>query len=153
MKETTRIKALFKNLYNGDPWLAITLLGTLENITSEQAAKRAAPGMNSIWEITNHLINWRKTVLQRVHGTVIPSPDHNYFLPVEDNSAKAWQETLKILEETQQQWEDFLQKMEDDDLQNHYPANHYTHYEHIHGIIQHDAYHLGQIALLAKHFT
>ena len=31
-----------------------------------------------------------------------------------------------------------------------YPNNGMSYYEHIQGIIQHDAYHLGQIVLLAK---
>jgi hypothetical protein len=31
-----------------------------------------------------------------------------------------------------------------------YKSNGMTYYEYIHGVIQHDAYHLGQIVLLAK---
>jgi hypothetical protein len=31
-----------------------------------------------------------------------------------------------------------------------YPPNQMTWYEHIQGMLQHDAYHLGQIVLLAK---
>ncbi len=34
-----------------------------------------------------------------------------------------------------------------------YPPEGQTYYEHIHGNIQHDAYHLGQIVMLAKHPT
>jgi uncharacterized damage-inducible protein DinB len=153
MKETTRLKKSFSDLYNGNPWLDVTLTGTLKSISAKQAIKRAAPGVNSIWEITNHLISWRGAVLQRVHGTVIPSPDDNYFLPVEDISSKAWKETLERLEESEHEWESFLQDMKESDLEKLYPVNDHTYYEHIIGIIQHDAYHLGQIVMLAKHFS
>ncbi|WP_235811010.1 DUF1572 domain-containing protein [Aequorivita aquimaris] len=36
------------------------------------------------------------------------------------------------------------------DFEKEYPTNKHSYYKHIHGIIQHDAYHLGQIVLLAK---
>jgi uncharacterized damage-inducible protein DinB len=153
MKEPLRLKKTFSNLYNGDPWLDVTLVGTLQAISVEQASKKPAPGVNSIWEITNHLINWRQTVLERVHGTVIPSPEHNYFQPVEDTSEKAWKETLVRLSESEEAWESFLEKINEKGLNEVYPANDHTYYDHIIGIIQHDAYHLGQIVLLAKHFS
>ncbi|HLA55914.1 MAG TPA: DinB family protein [Flavobacterium sp.] len=149
--ETQRINELFKNLYNGNPWLDVTLVGTLKNLTPAQAAQKKYPGRNSIWEITNHLISWRENVLERIKGADIVTPSHNYFLPVKDTSDAAWEQTLANLNISQQKWTAFLDNMRDAELSGIYPPNGHTHYEHIHGIIQHDAYHLGQIVLLAKH--
>ncbi|HEX8270746.1 MAG TPA: DinB family protein [Flavobacterium sp.] len=151
MEEPQRIKQLFANLYDGNPWLEITLFETLQNISAEQAAEKKHPGRNSIWEITNHLISWRLNVLQRVTGNEITSPDHNYIIKIEDTSDDAWKRTLENLAESQLQWTTFLDKLPESDLSNVYAPNGHTHYEHIHGIIQHDAYHLGQIVLMAKH--
>ena len=39
---------------------------------------------------------------------------------------------------------------DESDFDKIYPSNKMSYYEHIHGIIQHDAYHLGQIVLLTK---
>ncbi|RZJ29317.1 MAG: DinB family protein [Flavobacterium sp.] len=153
MEETHRIKKLFTDLYNGNPWLDVTLVGTLENISAEKAAAKPAAGGNSIWEIANHLVSWRENVLQRITGIEIVSPEHNYILPIGDTSEPAWQQTLKNLEASQQKWENFLSEMIDADLSGIYPPNGHTHYEHIHGIIQHDAYHLGQIVLIAKYLV
>jgi len=153
MKENLRLKKAFSDLYNGDPWLDITLLGTLQKISAEQASKKPAPGVNSIWQIADHLISWRETVLQRVHGIVVPTPDHNYLLPIKDSSSKAWENTLQKLEESEKKWEVFLDGMDEEGFSKLYPANNYTYFDHIIGIIQHDAYHLGQIVLLAKHFN
>ncbi|HEU0135672.1 MAG TPA: DinB family protein, partial [Flavobacterium sp.] len=151
MTEIQRTQQLFENLYNGNPWLEVTLVKTLENISAERAAEKKYTARNSIWEITNHLINWRLNVLQRVTGHVIVTPEHNYILPIEDTSEAAWRQTLENLEDSQQQWCDFLSKFNQNDFEEIYPPNGHTHYEHIHGIIQHDAYHLGQIVLLANH--
>ena len=150
--ETARILNLLKDLYNGDPWLDVTLVATLSEVSAERAAKKPSGG-NSIWEITNHLIAWRENVLNRISGIEMTTPPNNYFTPVEDVSENAWQQTLSTLEASQQKWERFLEKMSDDELSGIYQPNGLMHYQHIHGIIQHDAYHLGQIVLIAKHLV
>jgi len=151
MKEPQRILELFEDLYNGEPWLDITLFGTLQNITAEEAAKKKYANRNSIWEITNHLILWRLSVLDRVKGHVIESPDTNYFYPIEDTSHEAWAKTIDNLEYSEKEWMEFLNGLPPKKLDDVYMNNGLTNYEHIHGIIQHDAYHLGQIVLLSKH--
>jgi uncharacterized damage-inducible protein DinB len=153
MMETQRIKSLFENLYDGNPWLDVTLIGTLSEISAEKAAKKPAGGGNSIWEIADHIISWRENVLQRINGQTMITPDDNYFTPVSDTSENAWQQTLKNLATSQQKWMEFLQGFSDPELSGIYPPNGHTHYEHIHGIIQHDAYHLGQVVLIAKHLV
>jgi len=152
MEEKWRIKKLFEDLFNGDPWLDVTLMGTLGSISAEQAARKQAHLPNSIWEIVQHVTHWRRNVLQRVQGQVIETPADNYFRPVTDSSVANWQRCIAELERSQEQWLQFLDGMDEADFDRLYPANNTTRYEHIQGIIQHDAYHLGQIVLMAKHF-
>lgn len=151
MKETERIKKLFEDLYSGNPWLDVTLVETLAGLSAQQAAHKPDPNWNSIWEITNHLISWRENVLGRVNGQTLKTPENNYFSYVIDTSDIAWELTLKKLHNSQQAWLEFLDKMQDGEMEKIYPANEHTYADHIHGIIQHDAYHLGQIVMLAKH--
>jgi uncharacterized damage-inducible protein DinB len=150
--EAERLISLFEKLYDGDPWIDVNIVSTLNNITADQASKRVFPNCNSIWEITNHLINWRLNVLQRVEGNTIKTPSNNYFEEIEVKSNQAWAETLNELEITQNRWLDFLKTVKNEDFEKLYPVNKMTYYEHIQGIIQHDAYHLGQIVLLSKLF-
>lgn len=150
MNETQRIQSLFTELYHGQPWLNVTLHDTLSRITSEQAVKRPVKDANTIWEIVIHMIAWRKNVLQRIQGKVVETPSNNYIEKVKHNSEEAWQKTLEALETSQKEWLYTLNTCTEADFKNEYPANNLTYYQHIHGIIQHDAYHLGQIVLLAK---
>ncbi len=150
MKETSRIIKLFEDLYDGSPWLDVTILPNLKNLTARQAARRIYSNWNTIWEITNHLISWRETVLQRMQGKIFKSPSHNYFVPVEDTSRLAWQDTLARLEKSQQDWISFLKNFKANDFDNIYPGNQHSYYELILGILQHDAYHLGQIVIMIK---
>jgi uncharacterized damage-inducible protein DinB len=150
MEETNRIAKLFDDLYDGHPWIDVMIKPTLAGITASQASTRIYEDWNTIWEITNHMISWRENVLRRVRGEVIQSPANNYIEPVTNVSAEAWQETLSRFNATHLAWTDFLNKFDAGDFGKIYPPNGLTYYEHIHGILQHDAYHLGQIVILAK---
>ncbi|MFT3911994.1 MAG: DinB family protein [Ferruginibacter sp.] len=150
MKEINRIINLFESTYNGSPWIDVSLIPVLQNITAAQAAIKLSPHLNSPWEIVNHLISWRKNVLKRLQGNIIKTPSHNYFVPVKNTSAIAWQKTLEELDISQKEWIHFLKEFKAGDFEKIYPNNNLSYYEHIHGIIQHDIYHLGQIVLLTK---
>jgi uncharacterized damage-inducible protein DinB len=150
MTEIARLVSLFEKLYDGEPWIDVNIVSNLQNITAGQASKKVLTNCNSIWEITNHLIEWRLNVLKRVEGKTIQTPANNFFEEVKDPSNEAWEDTLKRLDASQQQWLSFLKNLKEIDLEKTYPKNNMTYYEHIQGIIQHDAYHLGQIVLLSK---
>lgn len=152
MKETVRISDLFKQLYNGEPWIDITLAGILNGLSADEAARKVYPDSNTIWEITNHIIKWRFNVLERIYGTENYPAGHetNYFAPVEDPSEKAWKDTLKMLEQSQTNWMEALKDLDEKRLEEINPRNKMSLYSYIHGIIQHDAYHLGQIVILMK---
>lgn len=150
MKENKRLISLFEKLYNGSPWIDINLMSVLEHITADKASVRIDPNCNTIWEITNHLICWRLNVLKRVQGNIMETPDNNYFESITDTSPQAWESTLAKFEDSQKLWLEFLKGIKFDRLEEHYPKNKMTYYEHIHGILQHDAYHLGQIVLMMK---
>lgn len=150
MKETNRIVKLFEDLFDGNPWIDVTIINTLKNIPANQAAKKVTPARNSIWQIVNHMIAWRENVLLRIQGNEIVTPNNNYFTEVEKLSETEWQKALERLENSQHQWIAFLNTFEESEFEKIYSKNRMSYYEHIHGILQHDAYHLGQIVLLSK---
>ncbi len=150
MKESVRIAKLFEDLYDGSPWIDVTILNNLNQLTADQAARRLYENWNTIWEIVNHMISWRETVLKRVQGQIISSPAHNYILPLKHTSEAAWKDTIRRLEDSQSAWLAFLKTFKSGNFELTYPGNGMTHYEHLHGILQHDAYHLGQIVIMAK---
>jgi|SRR6185312_9972296 len=150
MKDSKRIKKLFEDLYNGRPWIDVTIMDTLKNISAEQAAKKVIPERNSIWQIVNHIIAWRENILLRVQGNEMVTPNNNYFTQLEIISETEWQKALERLANSQEQWIHFLENFDESQFDKIYASNKMTYYEHIHGILQHDAYHLGQIVLLSK---
>ena len=150
MKEKERILSLFQKLYEGEPWIDINTKSTLSKISAARASARVLEKCNTIWEIVNHIINWRMVVLQRIKEIHVVTPDNNFFEPVIDTSESAWKNTLERLKDSQQQWITFLKTFKESDFEKLYQNKYMSYYEHIQGIIQHDAYHLGQITLLSK---
>jgi uncharacterized damage-inducible protein DinB len=152
MKETARISRLLGQLYNGDPWIDVHLLAALKKVSGKQAATKILPNCNSIWEITNHLIGWRENILERIQGNIAESPADNYFRSITDDSEEAWMATLNRLDRSQRNWIDLLDRFDPAKLDTSFPPSPFSSYDLAHGIIQHDAYHLGQIVLLVKQF-
>ena len=150
MKEQDRLTKLFADLFDGGPWIDVTIMGTLDKITAKKAATKPFPPFNSIWEIVNHMISWRETVLKRIQGENIESPEGNYFSYIRDRSEEAWQKTREGFRASQQQWLKELKKMKRKDLERKHDFSSHSNYELVQGILQHDAYHLGQIRLQKK---
>ena len=139
-----------QEMFDGEPWLDVSLMPVLRQVPAAVALQRVAPGRNTIWEIVNHLVSWKEWVLRGL--TVAPehTPESNYFHPVEDPSDAAWQASLDALEAAHGKWLRWLDTLQEQDLETIYAPNGHSWHYHIHGMIQHDAYHLGQIVLLQK---
>ncbi|MEO6404718.1 MAG: DinB family protein [Ferruginibacter sp.] len=150
MKETHRISKLFSSLYDGHPWIYVNIYKTFQSINAKQASQKLFTGGNSIWQIIDHLLKWRQNIYERVHGMIVESPADNYFTEITDTSGKSWNKLLKDFAASQEQWLHFIQTADESLLEKIDPLNEFSFYEFIQGIIQHDAYHLGQISMLAK---
>ena len=149
MNDVERFQKLFKDHYDGDPWIEINLRGTLEGITATMAAQKVG-SLNTIWQIVNHVISWRETLLKRVQNENIPSPENNFIETITDVSAKAWEETMNRLQASQDKLLSYLSERKDTDLDENPLRGQYSRYELIEGILQHDVYHLGQVVLIKK---
>lgn len=149
-KRNKELIQLFEDLFRGSAWIDVNLLSSLENLTYQTASQKIFSHQNSIWEIVNHLICWRKLVLKRILGKDLPSPANNFFAPVSTVSAKAWKQTIKKLKTSQTLWIQYLQTADLSNFSTPNKPNNMSSLKLLHGILQHDAYHLGQINLLVK---
>ncbi len=149
MDNIKRIKKLLSDHYDGVPWIDITIMGTLKSISAKQAAAQIGE-LNSIWQIVNHMIEWRKALIGRVMDKPVKNPRNNYISQIKDTSAKAWKDTLKKFERSQKDTITFLNKSGDPLLEKISPTSGYSYYELVLAILQHDTYHIGQIVLIKK---
>lgn len=151
MSEIRRIQEQMKRAFEGGAWHGPAVLETLDGITAARAAARPIASAHSIWEIVLHLATWKSVVARRVSGEVVGDvPEDQDWPPVEDERSAAWKASLAKLRQAHGELERALAEITDDQLDEPPYAPASTRYVQLHGAIQHDLYHAGQIAILAK---
>jgi uncharacterized damage-inducible protein DinB len=151
MTETHRINSQLKRAYQGEAWHGPSLRELLDGVTAEQAAAKPIPNAHSIWELVNHIIAWEQIVKARLEGNALAEiAEETNFPPVTDTSEAAWQATLQSLGASNQSLRDSIRQIDDARLEEMIEGASYPVYALLHGAIQHDLYHAGQIALLKK---
>lgn len=153
MKETARLRDQLRRAFSGDSWHGPSVLEILENVTASQAAARPIAGAHNIWELALHIKAWQDACRRRLNGDRAELTDEENFPPIDDTSEERWQDTLRLLRESYQSLSDAIAAVDearlDEPILEGMPSTYIT----LHGAVQHDLYHAGQIAILKKAST
>lgn len=150
MNQINKILDQLEVNFHGDAWHGPSLVRILAGVTAEQATARPVQDAHSIWELVLHIIAWKDAPRRRLAGEVFePTPEEDWP-EVTDTGNAAWQNTLKELEASHKKLAEAISKLDDSELHQPATGTEYSNYFMIHGVIQHDLYHAGQIALLKK---
>jgi len=154
MSEVDRIGDQFRRAFDGQAWHGPSVMAILEGVTAAQAAAQPIPGAHSIWELTQHIRAWESACLRRLSGDPAQLSDEEDWQPVNDTSEAAWQKTKQDLRETHQQLLQAIAALDESRLDqpiiSNASFNSSSVYVTLHGGVQHDLYHAGQIAILKK---
>ena len=155
--EAARLIDQLIRAHDGDVWHGSPLKTNLEGITAEQAAKRPPNGAHSIWELVLQATGWRNEVSRRATGQPAGEPPEGDWPDVGDPSPARWQAALDALDASHRELVKVVSGRSDEQLlkptndpRNRPLGTGVSYYELLHGIVQHDAYHSGQIAILRK---
>lgn len=146
--------------YSDDPWHGSATADLLQDLTAEEAAAHPIPGAHSIWEIVLHMTGWLNEVRRRLGGREPDMPEEGDWPEPGEFSEAAWQRDRSRLEASVAELLDALPALREEDLdrlggsiaeiRNPALGTGVTHRAMVNGIVQHNAYHSGQIALLKK---
>jgi len=146
---TFAIKQL-QTTFHGGAWHGPAVMEVLEGVTHEQAAARPIANGNTIWQLVHHLAFTMDLVRARLHGDERLRSDEEHWPPVTHTSESGWQKSLGWLKRSH---EELVKAVEehDGDLNEEFPAGMgVTHAARLHGCVEHNCYHAGQIAHLRK---
>lgn len=148
--EIDRIVRLIEKTFDKQPWYGSSIIEILKDIQPEIVSQKIGHS-HSIIELVLHMGSWRIFVTKRLNG-------NDEFQVLEENNFPkpgTWEEALKKLNESQFELIAAAKKFPEEKLGDLCPSNvhKYTYYTLLHGLTQHDVYHLGQIALLKKAVT
>lgn len=154
MSELERIRDQFQRAFNGDAWHGPSVLALLEGVTAVQAAAHPVPGAHSIWELTLHIAAWESACRRRLQGDRAQLTDEENFPQIENASEDAWQAAKQHLIANHQALLEAISSADESKLDRPIIENSDTPFSSVyvtlHGGVQHDLYHAGQIAILKK---
>ena len=151
------LKSDLRKIYVGDPWHGSSITDVLKGITADIANQRTVPQAHTIWELVLHMTVWTREVTSRVKGAAPKNPPEDWPVPRFGGGEAAWESAKKDLESAQRELEQVVDGLKADDLvrwigDQRDPAlgAGVTVGTLVRGLMQHHAYHEGQIALLKK---
>lgn len=154
MSEVDRIRDQFRRAFDGEAWHGPSVMALLKGVTAEQAAARPIPGAHTIWELTQHIRAWEGACLRRLNGDPAQLPDSEDWVALNDFSEASWEKTKQQLVETHEKLLEAIASLDDSRLDapvmDHPEIPFSSTYVTLHGGVQHDLYHAGQIAILKK---
>jgi len=148
--ERDRIVDQLKRSFEGEAWHGPSVLEALEGVTWKQALGKPIPGAHGIWELVLHMTTWEDVVRRRLLGE---NPDITSELdwpPIRDKSKEGWAKALESLKAGHARLQKVAAQVEDEQLDSSPTGKHSTRYVLLHGAVQHDLYHAGQISILKK---
>ena len=152
MTEIERILDQLKRAYEGSAWHGPSVHEVLEGITAAQAHARSVQSAHSIWELVHHIAVWENVGRRRLSGDRAPidisSPED--WPPADDTNEAAWEQAKAALDRGHQALVEAIARLPDSRLYEPIFEGMSTVYVTLHGVIQHDLYHAGQIAMLKK---
>ena len=131
----------------GQAWHGPALRTLLDGVTQDQATAHPIAGAHSILELVVHAGTWIDVVARRLRGE-----------PLESTTVEDWSDVTKTsfpaaveeLERAQSRLLDAVARLTPADLDRNVPGKKHSIYAEVHGVLQHNIYHAGQIALLKK---
>ena len=137
----------------GENWFAPTSKA-LGGLTAAQAAWVPGEGMNTIWQIVNHLTFWTRFVAGRLAGEPPTGrktdSDATFGSPGDPADAEGWARAVQGLRDAYGALHAAIARQTDAELDRPFNSRRTPTVAVISGSVMHDAYHTGQIVLLRR---
>jgi uncharacterized damage-inducible protein DinB len=151
--EAALILKMFQNNWDGKMWYGGNIMYALKGISADKAFEKKPSQAHNVYELVMHMICWRKFVAEYLKGNVEYKVEINSELdwPVNyEPSPQAWELALRTLEKLQLELVELMPNVTDQQLTEFVAGKKFTWYDFLHGLLHHDIYHSGQIAVLKK---
>jgi hypothetical protein len=153
MNEITRIADQLRRSQQGEAWHGPALAELLADVDAALAQRRPIPTAHNIWELVLHITAWQTAATGAVRGGVMPHLADAEDWPPAGSTEPEWVAAVKRLAVANQELLAALSAFSEQRLDGQLPGREHSFYFMLHGVIQHNLYHGGQVALLKKLFT
>jgi len=150
MGEKKRTLELLDRAHRAQAWHGPALLETLKDVTPAMAAKRVVKGAHTIWELVDHVASWNAIVAERLAGKPPQVTPEMNFPKTPRPTPAAWKKSLARLAASQRKFRAAVARFPEARIGRIRPGTKMSWNVLIHGQIQHQLYHAGQIAMLRR---
>jgi uncharacterized damage-inducible protein DinB len=152
-KEINSYISEFETVYNGEPWYGKSLMAIIYSADPKDVFKKQKSDSHSAYEITHHLYAWRNLLAKRLKGvnaSIEVNSNEDWAPLPKDQTAATWKELIEKLGQNQHELIGSLTKLNDEDLDKDLANTSNSLRSFLTGQLQHDIYHIGQVALAIK---
>lgn len=140
----------FEGDETGEARFGPALMHLLKDVDSARALHRPLPDAHTIWELILHVVAWKRYTAIRLRDQRAEMNESLDWPKPTETSEADWQRTVRELRDIQAELISASAALKDDQLETPVAGGRVPRYLVLQGIMQHDIYHAGQIALLKK---
>lgn len=150
MNLNKQIAKHFREIYFGGNWTCSNVKEVLSDISWQQAVTKIY-NLNTIATLSFHIYYYIGVIAKVLDGGPLEGKDELSFAHPSIENQKNWDDfVLKILNDAEILAKK-IDELSEDRIWSVFCEEKYgIYYRHLHGIIEHSHYHLGQIALIKK---
>jgi len=148
--EPARIADQLRRAFEGDAWYGPSLLELLQDVDAGTAAAKPLPDVHSIWELVLHVAAWDGAASSRLAGKKTQLTGTANFPVAPKPTEAAWRKAMAHVKRTHDVLVKTVVALPESRLRERVPGKRYDFYHLLHGVVQHELYHAGQIAILKK---
>lgn len=151
-KEIEYIITSLHSILSGEPWYGQPAMKILQDVDPGSVYKRPNESSHSLIELIYHMNTWAEFVLKRLEKD--DEKDMDAFEKLDwreiDPKENTWEKGVAQFKVTHDLIMELLATKDDKFLSEKVDYREYNFRFLLHGIIQHDIYHMGQIAYVKK---
>ncbi len=147
-----RIADSIERAFAGPMWHGPSLRESLAAIDADAAASHPIAGAHSAWELVLHMTAWAEIAGERLTSREsLPAPSSARNFPaVRDTNDGDWHEAVARLHASHAELARAVRGADPAMLDAMLPGRDHSARSMLHGVVEYDAYHGGQLALLAR---
>jgi uncharacterized damage-inducible protein DinB len=151
MHDLNELAVSIERVLRGPVWHGTALGQLLSEISAADAAAHPIEGAHSIWEIVLHISAWAAISKTWLAATGTPEPsDAKDWPSVTRQTPAAWKQAVALLASSHESLATAVRALDPGVLNTVVPGRKYTVSTMLRGVVEHGAYHGGQIALLTR---
>jgi uncharacterized damage-inducible protein DinB len=150
MRAIERILDQLNRSWGGPSWTGVDIRPLLDGLSDAQARAHPLADVHSIIELVAHMSAWMDAAAHRLAGNARELTTEEDW---RDVTEMPWSDAVEEMTNAISRLSDAIARLSVDDLDKKVAGRDYTVYVLVHGVIQHNLYHCGQIAILKKQIS